>query len=181
MCGVFFHVEWCKLSVCLDINLLPRHLQLFFSSSVDCFVVQFLSLIRSRLFIFAFVSFAVGDRCQTVLVRFMPVFRLFPSGSFTVPGLPLRASVHFLKLGWCAWSPVRLGWAASVPLFSARVYPRPWNPGPRAVRQGLPPEQNRLHLRVRRLGSRTPVRGFCFVAQAICVHFRPCLPELSRT
>ena len=69
---------WCWVTWAVDIfwiltSYQSYHLQIFFSLSVGClfvssmvsFAVQkLLNLIRSHLFIFAFVSFALGDRSK---------------------------------------------------------------------------------------------------------------------
>ena len=76
-----------------------------FSHSVDClfvlfiifFVVQkLLSLIRFHLFIFAFISTALGKgfkkiQIQFISKRFLPIFS---SRSFIVSNLTFRSSVH---------------------------------------------------------------------------------------
>ena len=77
-----------------------------FSHSVDCpfillmvsFAVQkLLSLIRSHLFIFVFVSFTVGDRSKKILLQFMSksVLPMFSSRSFIVSGLTFSSLIHF--------------------------------------------------------------------------------------
>ena len=54
---------------------------------------KFLSLIRSRLFIFVSISFIWGDRlCQTIYVSVLP---MFSSRSFMVSGLAFRYLIHF--------------------------------------------------------------------------------------
>ena len=62
------------------------------------FVMQkSLSLIRSHLFIFAFISFALGDRSKKVFLWFMwkSVLPMFSSRSFMVSYLTFRSSIHF--------------------------------------------------------------------------------------
>ena len=77
-----------------------------FSHSVDClfilsmisFAVQkLLSLIMSHLFIFAFISFALGDGSKKILLQFMSksVLPMFSSRSFIVSGLTFRSLIHF--------------------------------------------------------------------------------------
>ena len=85
----------------LDINpLLVISFANIFSHSVGClfvlstvyFAVQkLLSLIRSHLFIFACVSFALGDRSKKILLRFMSksVLPMFSSRNFMFPVLHL--------------------------------------------------------------------------------------------
>ena len=58
--------------------------------SMVSFVVQkLLSLIRSHLFIFAFISFALGDRSKKILLPFISqsVLLMFSSRRFMVSGL----------------------------------------------------------------------------------------------
>ena len=90
----------------LNINtLLVISFANIFSHSVCCiflllmvsFAVQkLLRLIRSHLFVFASVSFALGDRSKKILLQFMskcilPIF----SASFMISGLTFRSLVHF--------------------------------------------------------------------------------------
>ena len=89
----------------LDIN--PLSVTSFaniFSHSVDCLFVllmvslavqKLLSLIRSHLFIFAFISFALWDRCKKVLLWFLSECSMFSSGSFIVSSLTFRSLIHF--------------------------------------------------------------------------------------
>ena len=91
----------------LDINrLLVISFANIFSHSVSClfvlslvfFAVQkFLSLIRSHLFIFAFVSFALGDRSKKILLQFMSksVLPMFSSRSFMVSSVIFRSLISF--------------------------------------------------------------------------------------
>ena len=60
-------------------------------------VQKLLSLIRSHMFIFAFVSFALGDRSKTMLLQFMSksVLPAFSSRSFMVSSLTFRSLIHF--------------------------------------------------------------------------------------
>ena len=91
----------------LDINpLLVTSFVNIFSQSIGCLIVlltvslagqNLLSLIRSHLFIFAFVSFALGDRSRNrwlwfMLKSFLPIFS---TGSFIVSGLIFRTLIHF--------------------------------------------------------------------------------------
>ena len=70
-----------------------------FVFSVVSFAVQKLpSLIRSRLFIFAFIYFfALGDRSQKILLQFMSksVLPMFSSRSVMVSCLTFRSLIHF--------------------------------------------------------------------------------------
>ena len=58
---------------------------------------KLLNLIASCLFIFAFVSFTLGDRSKKILLQFMskPVLPMFSSRSFIVSGLKFRSLIHF--------------------------------------------------------------------------------------
>ena len=62
---------------------------LYILSVVSYAVQELLSLIRSHLFIFAFISFALGDRSKKILLQFMSknVLPMFSSRSFMVSGL----------------------------------------------------------------------------------------------
>ena len=77
-----------------------------FSYSVGClfdllmvsFALQnLLSLIRSHLFILAFVSFALGDRSKKILLCFMlkSVLPMFSSRSFMNSSLTFRCLIYF--------------------------------------------------------------------------------------
>ena len=93
----------------LDINPLSViSFAVIFSHSTGCvfilsmvsFVVQkVLNLIRSHLFIFAFVSFALGDgsKKKNKLLLFMSksVLPMFSSRSLIVSGLTFRSLIHF--------------------------------------------------------------------------------------
>ena len=70
--------------------------------SSDLFMVSFavqklLSLIRSHLFIFAFISFALGDRSKIILLQCMSksVLLMFSSRSFMVSSLTFRSLIQF--------------------------------------------------------------------------------------
>ena len=60
-------------------------------------VQKLLSLIRPRLFTFAFISVALGDRSKNISLRFMSktALPMFSSRSFMVSDLTFRSSVHF--------------------------------------------------------------------------------------
>ena len=77
-----------------------------FSQSVGCLFVLFmvsfalqklLSLIRSHLFIFVFISIILGDGSKKILLRFMSenVLPMFSSKSFIVSGLTFWSLIHF--------------------------------------------------------------------------------------
>ena len=72
-----------------------------FCHSVSCLLVlsvisyavqKLLHLIRFRLFIFGFISFALGDSSKKILLQFMSksVLPMFSSRSFMVSGLIFR-------------------------------------------------------------------------------------------
>ena len=80
-----------------------------FSHSVGClfvllmvsFAVQkLLSLIRSHLFIFAFVFITLEDRSKKIVLQFMSkcVLPMFSPRSFRVSSLTFRSLFHFLFL-----------------------------------------------------------------------------------
>ena len=60
-------------------------------------VLELFILIRSDLFIFASVSFALGEKSQKTLLWFMSnsVLPMFSSRSFMVYGLTFRSLIHF--------------------------------------------------------------------------------------
>ena len=107
--GLFvFLILSCKSSLyILEIN--PLSVASFaniFSYSVGClfillmasFAVQnLLSLIRSHLFIFVFISITLGGGSKKILLRFMSksVLPMFSSRSFTVSGLKFRSLIYF--------------------------------------------------------------------------------------
>ena len=62
------------------------------------FAVQnLLSLIRSQLFIFDFISIIVGDRMKKILLQFISksVLPISSSKSFIISGLRFRSLIHF--------------------------------------------------------------------------------------
>ena len=60
---------------------------------------KLLSSIRSHLFVFAFISFVLGDgaKKKKILLQFMSknVLPVFSSRSFKVSGLTFRSLIHF--------------------------------------------------------------------------------------
>ena len=101
---VFFGVvELYELSVYLEINpLLVASIANIFSHSVCCLFVlftvyfsvqKFLSLIRSHLFIFVFISIILGDGSKKILLQFMSknILPMFSSRSVIVSGLTFRS------------------------------------------------------------------------------------------
>ena len=90
----------------LEINPLLFHLQIFSPILrvvfLSCLRVSFavqnlLSLIKSRFFIFVFISITLGGGSKKILLWFMSksVFPMFSSKSFIVSGLTLRSLIHF--------------------------------------------------------------------------------------
>ena len=88
----------------LDINhLLVISVANIFSHSVGCLLIssmvffavqKLLSLIRSHLFIFAFISFR-GRSHKTTLLYVKSVLPVFSSSSFIVSGLTFRSLIYF--------------------------------------------------------------------------------------
>ena len=69
-----------------------------FTSLIVSFIVQnLLSLIRSHLYIFAFMSITLGGESYRILLWFMSesVLPMFSSRSFIVSGLTFRSLIHF--------------------------------------------------------------------------------------
>ena len=91
----------------LDINpLAMRTFANTFSHSVCCLLIlltvyfavkKLLHLIRFSLFIFAFISFTLGDVSQKVLLQFISktVLPVFSSRSFIVSALTFMSLIHF--------------------------------------------------------------------------------------
>ena len=69
---------------------------LFILSMVSFSVRKLLSLIRSHLFVFAFISFTLGDRSKKTLLRFMSrsVLTMFSSRNF-VSSLIFRSLIYY--------------------------------------------------------------------------------------
>ena len=81
------------LSVISLANIFCHSVSCLLVLSVISYVVQkLLHLIRFHLFIFAFVSFALGDSSKKILLQFMSksVLPMFSSRSFMVSGLIFR-------------------------------------------------------------------------------------------
>ena len=86
------------LSVISFANTFSHSVSCLFILSMVSFAVQkLLSLIRSHLFIFAFISFTLGDRSKKILLQFMfkSVLPMFSSRSFIVSDLTFRSLIHF--------------------------------------------------------------------------------------
>uniref|UniRef100_A0A8D1GPF0 Uncharacterized protein n=1 Tax=Sus scrofa TaxID=9823 RepID=A0A8D1GPF0_PIG len=64
---------------------------------VSCAVQKILNLIRSHLFIFAFISITLGGGSEKILLWFMSesILPVFSSKSFIVSSLTFRSLIHF--------------------------------------------------------------------------------------
>ena len=79
-------------------NIISHSGSCLFVLSMVCFAVQkLLNLIRPQLLIFAFISFAGGDRYKKILLQAMSKSVLFslPSRSFMVSDLMFRSLIQF--------------------------------------------------------------------------------------
>ena len=106
-CLLFLILSWMSCLYILEINpwLITLFAKLFSHSvgflyvlSMVSFAVQkFLSLIRYYLFIFAFISFALGDRSKKILLWYMSkiVLPMFSSRNFMISGLSFRSLISF--------------------------------------------------------------------------------------
>ena len=86
------------LSVISLANIFSRSEGCHLILSIVSFAVQkILSLIRPTLFIFAFISFVIGDRSKKIVLQFMSksVLPMFSSRSSLVSGLIFRLLIHF--------------------------------------------------------------------------------------
>ena len=93
-----FYISWILISYW------SHHLQIFppIRKAVILFcrwfpVQKLLSLIRSHLFVYAFISFALGDRSKKILLLWcMPksALPMFTSTSFIVSGFMFRSLIH---------------------------------------------------------------------------------------
>ena len=91
-------LETSPFSVASFTNIFSHSVGCLFVLSVVSFAVQkLLSLIRSHLFIFVFISITLGDRSKKILLQFMSksVLPMFSSKSFIVSSLTFRSSIHF--------------------------------------------------------------------------------------
>ena len=104
---VFLLLSYISCLYILEIKpLLVASFANIFSHSVGCLFVLFmvsfvvrklLSLIRSHLCIFAFISITLGDRFKKILLQFLSksVLPMFSSRSFIVSNLTLISLIHF--------------------------------------------------------------------------------------
>ena len=92
---IFWKLSFCWLHH-LQIFFFPVY-RLFFRFMVSFAVQKLISLIRSYLFRFGFISFALGDWPKKTLVQFMSekVLPLFSSKIFMMSGLMFKSSSHF--------------------------------------------------------------------------------------
>ena len=56
---------------------------------------KLLSVIMSHLYIFAFISFALGDRSKNILLQFMSKSVMLSSSSFMISGLKFKSLTYF--------------------------------------------------------------------------------------
>ena len=98
-CRSYLYIlEINPLSVASFANIFSQSVYcLFFLFMVSFAVQKHLSLIRSHLFIFAFISIALVDWPKKTLLQFMSenVLPMFPSKSFMVSCLILKSLSHF--------------------------------------------------------------------------------------
>ena len=85
-----------SLSVALFAIIFSHSEGCLFTLLIVSFIVQKL-LIRSHLFIFAFISLTLGGGSQRILLWFVSesVLPMFSSRSFIVSGLTFRSLIHF--------------------------------------------------------------------------------------
>ena len=114
--GCLFLCYWVVWVVCIFWKLRPMWVASFaniLSHSIGCLFVLFMvsfavqkliSLIRSHLFIFPFISTALGDWLKKALILFMSenVLPLFSSRSFMVSCLIFKSLRHFW-VHFCVW------------------------------------------------------------------------------
>ena len=115
---IFLILSWMSCLYILDINLWSvTSFANIFSYSVSClfillmvsFAVQkLLGLIRSYLFIFALISFALGDWSKKIVLQFMSksISPMFSFWSFMVSGLMFRSWNHFELFLYMVWGSV---------------------------------------------------------------------------
>ena len=114
--GLFVYLLLSCMSCLYILEIKPLSVSWFaniFSHSVGCLFVLFMisfavqklvNLIRSHLFIFVFISIAMGDWPKKTLVQFMSenVLSMFSSRSFMVWCLMLKSLNHF-EFFLCVW------------------------------------------------------------------------------
>ena len=104
---VFLILSCTSCLYILELNPLSvASFAIIFSHSQSCLFILFIvsltveklwRLIRSRLFIFVFISMTLGDGSKRILLWFMSksVLRIFSSKSFIVSGLTFKSLIHF--------------------------------------------------------------------------------------
>ena len=96
--GCLYILEINSLSVASFAIIFSHSEGCLFTLLIVSFVVQkLLSLIRSHLFIFAFISITLGGGSKRILLWFMSesVLPMFSSRSFIVSGLTFKSLTHF--------------------------------------------------------------------------------------
>ena len=91
-------LEINPLSVTSFANIISHPIGCLFALFIISFAVQkLLSLIRSHLFIFVFISITLGDGSKKILLQFMSksILPKFSSRSFVVSGLTFRSLTPF--------------------------------------------------------------------------------------
>ena len=105
---VFLILSCTSCLYILELNPLSvASFAIIFSHSQSCLFILFIvsltveklwRLIRSRLFIFVFISMTLGDGSKRILLWFMSksVLHIFSSKSFIVPSLTFRSLIYFV-------------------------------------------------------------------------------------
>ena len=90
-------LEINSLSIASFVNILSHSVGcLFLLFMVSFAIKRLLSLIRSHLFIFVFISITLGDRSKKILLQFMKrIFCLFSSKTFRLSSFTFKYLIHF--------------------------------------------------------------------------------------
>ena len=111
----FLIVPFMSCLFILDINSLVSHIfgkyflpffRLSFHFVVSFVLQKLLNLIRSHLFIFAFISFALGDRNRNIATVYVRVSCLCSSRNFIVLGLTFMSLIHLSLFLYMVWRSV---------------------------------------------------------------------------